>query len=300
MNNISVEADKKINSGFKIFESDVRRLIQLALEQIQKSGSQNSFQQYILKFQNGTVAKTTNIEDIFIEDNLGSNKIIMLDILTLNENTPDDMGADSNVNNSLIRITLNDLNSDNNSESNAIRYKIRGFSRDWVMVTSSLIEERLIKFERKRYQILSKYVFTSIMLFMLIVLAFQFPSMNKDDVINDKLNAIEAAYRAGKIASTNELILAIEKSKILKQSIVPTKIMVFPIILLALVLLSDLKIFSTNKLYPLYNFCWGDYLEEYKKIEKRRKFIIGLVIVTIVLGIAINLLSNVIWKKINP
>jgi hypothetical protein len=300
MNNVSVVADKKINTGFKLFESDVRRLVQLSLEQIQKTDTGTSHQQFFLKFENGTVAKSTLIEDIFIEDNLGSNKIIMLQVLTSNIEITDKDFENQNDKNSIIRITFNNLNSENNSESYAIRYKIGGFSRDWVMVTSSLIEERLTKLQRKRLKLTTRSLIPIVMVMTLIMLLLMLPNNESVNSFSNKLSTIESNYKAGKITNTNELIIAIEKAKDVKlNAYLSTKFIFMPVLLLALLLVNDMKIFSFNRLYPLYNFCWGDYLDEYKKIEKRRRFLIWLILGIIILGVAINLLSNIIWKNIN-
>ncbi len=52
------------------------------------------------------------------------------------------------------------------------------------------------------------------------------------------------------------------------------------------------------KYYPAYNFYWGNYMEVFDKKEIARKLILGILLGTVILGIVVNLLSNVIWEKI--
>ena len=113
-----------------------------------------------------------------------------------------------------------------------------------------------------------------------------------------KLAKIEADHNQGKFVNTNNLIIAIEKAKGEKPEMkLLFKFLALPFILLILIVLFKEKPLIMNKFYPLYNFCWGDYLEEFNRIEKRRNVILWFIVSTLILGVVINLISNYIWER---
>ena len=299
MTNISVQADKKFTQGFILTESDIRRLIQLASEQVQKTGVGTPKHMYVIKFENGTIAETPDIEEIFVEDNLGSNKIIMVEIFIAGEINQENYLDYPHKNSSFIRIIFNDIEAANNNEQTPISYRINGNERDWVMVTSSLIEERILKTKRRRFSMGSRYL---IMLsFLASMVIFMFILMSKTErnlPFRTKLSEIEKAVNSGSIKNSNELILQIEKARIEQNTISSiTWYFFFPATLLLIYIVSEFKLFNRLKLYPLCNFRWGDYEKKFDAIERRRKFILGFILVTIIVGIAINLTSTMIWNR---
>lgn len=144
------ESTKNIKSGFVLNEQELRRTIEVINEQYDKKGSPNPTIKYTIKHQNGLVVETFNLDDIFKIENAGSQQIISLIINSSSITQPDDN----------INITFSNKYSEKVDDQYSIKYKVRGGERDWVMISSSLIEDRLNKITNKDFgEYFSKSVF---------------------------------------------------------------------------------------------------------------------------------------------
>jgi hypothetical protein len=311
MNNLYVEADKSFQHGFLLSESELRRITQLMIEQLKKEGCQDIFHNFFIKFENGTIAETENIDQIFSIENSGSNKIVYLSAVFQNipidrKNTEID---DKNINAISFSITFNDIDSENNSSTKPIRYIIKGKSRDWVMVSSSLLEERINKVKKKsfipkavRKAFLLLLMLSLMMAMFYILLKPDFCVSCKNEALSSTITEIEEQSKNNPSTSVIDAILKIEKSKITQDKSRSPKILWLPMgfmFLFLLITVFESWISSTVKrMYPNYNFYWADYIEEYNKREKFRKSVITFLVITLIIGIGVNLASSFIWQKL--
>jgi hypothetical protein len=135
---IQVESRKTFRHGFVLTEAELRRIVDNVSEQFQKLG-QNPNITYTLTYRNGVVADTALLEDVLSQENSGSGQIVKLRVAC-------ESGAPPNT----TVVVLEFINADAEDEPGYIsmRFLIRGQSRDWVFVTSTMIEERITKIRR--------------------------------------------------------------------------------------------------------------------------------------------------------
>lgn len=204
-------------------------------------------------------------------------------------------GKDEKLN--LISFEFNAVDSTDSYFGHSIRYNVRSGDRDWVFVTSSLIEERISKIKRHN---LGKYFKGTLPYFIIVigisVLALSFLTRFISKPQNDNyLKDIKTAYEKGLIKNTNELILQLEEKRIenAKESEnTPPAFYYIGILFGTIVLLMFLFSIYLKKLYPLYNFCWGDYLDVFNKKESTRKTINTVIIIGLIISIIGSLIAN--------
>ncbi|MEQ9378145.1 MAG: hypothetical protein RIG68_23345 [Imperialibacter sp.] len=289
MNQLYVQANKSFNHGFILTESELRRFNDLIREQIKKINPEPKLEfNYFIQFQNGVVAETDKIDSVLEQENEGSKQINSLEIL----------GKDEVEN--TISVEFFNKDSDNIQSDYSIKYKIRSTDRDWVFVTSSQLEERIQKIKRSNFSLKgsksTSRLFTLIIP-LIVTLVLMFTTLGSVTKRDDYLPEIKTMYEQGKIKNTDELIFLLEEAKnrqISELNILD--IFYYPgIILIGLVLLLMAMYLYTWKLYPLYNFCWGDYLEAFKKKETARKTFNTVVII----GLVVSVLGGVIANLFN-
>lgn len=292
MNQLYVEANKSFNHGFVLPEPELRRFNDLIREQIKKINPEPTITfRYLLKFQNGVVAETDNIDIVFSQENEGSKKIISVVII----------GQDQ-LDNS-ISVDFYNTDSDNIHSDHSIRYSIKSTDRDWVFVTSSQLEERIQKIKRHNFSLKNDKIFSRLFWPLIpflggfIVLFIMLGSIADRD---DYLPEIKERYLKGEIKGTDELLFTLEEAKNKKmQDLGFADLFFYPGltfgILIALYLFFHFYIW---KFYPLYNFCWGDYLDIYKKKETARKTFNTVVIIGLLVSIIGGIISNYLNVRI--
>jgi hypothetical protein len=292
MKQLYVEANKSFKHGFVLPEPELRRFSDLIREQIKKINPDPTISySYILKFQNGVVAETDNIDTVLEQENEGSKKIISLELI----------GKDELENK--ISIDFHNIDSDNVDSYNSLKYNIRSTDRDWVFVTSSQLDERINKIKRSNlslskgktnYRLIAPLVILVVMMVMTISLLTSISE--REDYIPE----IRAKYESGKIISTNELILTLEEAKNQQvNNIKLTNFFYFPSIILGALIILIVAFYTyTWKLYPIYNFCWGEYLEVFKKKETNRKTFNTVVIIGLLVSIIGGIIANYLNIKI--
>lgn len=295
-----VESRKSFRHGFVLTEADLRRIIDTINDQFEKLPEKPEYDlKYDIKFRNGVIAETTSLENVLSQENSGSAQIIRL---RLKFSVIDA----SNKIETTVEFVNVDLEDDNNYK--AVKYIVLGQTRDWVFITSSLLEERIAKVKRFAFnQLLNKsrsisgsflrMSFPIFVMFLLIPLSLMFiPNTN---LIKQKesLDVIEQKWKDGAIKDSIEAILLIEKNKI-SQSVDMNLSAVKPMIFIGCGLMALILIFLfIYKYYPIFNFCWGDYEEIFKKKESTRKFIIVVILVGISVSFIGGILANTIGKN---
>lgn len=290
------ELTRSINQGFLLNEQELKRITEIISEQFDKLELESKAKfSFTIKNFNGLVEETENIDYILKSENLGNSQITDLKISAISDNSDN-------------TITLNFSNnqSERSAEEKAIRYTIKSEDRDWAIISSSLIDDRLSKISKKNFTLtfIRKLILITIlitMIGMVTYLSLQTGIKKDIDYITLKvINGIENNINKGQNVDTLKSIIAIEKSKLSPVSEEPfSKYLVLcfiPLIILTL-FLEDLRKFL-NKYFPTRIFYWGDFIEKYDKMISRRNIIIGFVFVTIFISLLINLFSSYLWEKI--
>jgi len=293
----STEATRLFDSGFFLNEQELRRMIDVISEQFEKVVGKSQIRfRYKTKIFNGLVVESDSLEFVLKSENIGSSKILELEIRAFTDTTSDE-----------ILVSFNDTFSGKNFEEKAIKYSIKSENRDWALIGSSLLDDRLNKISKP-------YVWDNIigkipMLIMSIVMIIMFsymssiPSGYNDNSTHRLLEAIQKKIHLKEHIDTLSTIIEIEKSKLPKNktSILDSNFKYLGWLMgLAMILLvaSDYVKSFFKKFFPSRIFYWGDYIESYDKMIKRRNIILGFVFITIVVSVVINLLSNFLWEKI--
>jgi|GEM_PF-3548695 len=286
MNQLYVEANKSYKQGFILTEQELRRFNELIREQIKKINPQaNIAFNFQVKFQSGIVAETQDLEYILDLENEASKKLITL------------IASGKDEKSNLISFDFYNIDSDSVDSKYSIKYNIRSSDRDWVFVTSSLIEERISKIKRFSFASSSPIISKSaaMLLPLLIVFAISLTMITTLTKNADYVKDIKANYEKGLIKNTNDLILQLEQKRYEQTALLnhPGDLFYYPGLVIGgiLILLIVIGIYI-QKLYPLYNFCWGDYLEVFKKKETTRKTFNTVVIIGLIVSIIGSLIAN--------
>ncbi|VXB04062.1 hypothetical protein [Chryseobacterium sp. 8AT] len=300
MEQIIVNSNKTYNHGFLIKEQELRRIVDLMADQHKKTSDSPIKFLFNMKFSNGAVEITDNIDDVLNLDNEGSSGIKSLEIASTQKNNE----AENE-----IKVKLQALDNEHYYDEKPIKYIIRGQSRDWVFVTSSLIEERIAKIKKRNFlfdhdtkRVLRTFSIPIItVLFILGVLISMYSrSANLKEAQLKTITKIEKQWYNKKLLDPVKVIIELEKSRAQNNENIITFNDIFLsktfITIFFLFTLGYVSFYLYSKFNPIYNFYWGGYIEVYEKKESRRKLLVSVVIVTLILGIGVNLLSNYIWQ----
>lgn len=300
MENILVESTKKYYQGFILKEQDFRRIMDLILVQLKKISEETITTNYTLKFENGSIAQTDSIETILNLENIGSTKIIRIET----KSTVKMAGR-------LSSIELNFKNCDSENESGyiSIDHSIKSDSRDWVFVTSSLIEERILQIKRFAInqigqrgisKLLVRLFVPLLMLLLLFSIVGFLPNAQKD-IAQQKLKKLEFTeknWKDGKVKDPIRAILDIEiansKEQLATQKIISQPNLTYIGWIVGGIIAIFLFMSFLLKYYLVYNFCWGDYEEQFNKKESIRKFVFVVIILGLILSIVGGLITNYI------
>lgn len=312
---MKVEKTGSFQFGFVLNEKNLRRIIGTAKEQLTKVSEKEKIEcKYSSKLQNGSIIETTEIENILSIENIGSSCIVRL-TLTLE-------ASDNHF------ITIDFSNPRSELHNYSIFYRIISTDRDWVFVTLSLIEERIILIKRSKRFIpeikkVDHYInlFAIGMLLFFLTYMFDVQSSKKTNInkeIENKFNftkRVEEQINKNPNLTPGEVLLfryqlfdEYEKfsekakneyeKKHLKRKLIPSIIRGnFPLLVSSFVLSGFTLPFIiffylrlATILYPLYVFCWGSGQDIFIKKETQRKFLL----VTIITGIAVSVIAGLL------
>lgn len=272
------------NNGFSIEEDHFRRLIHTIEDRFSNLG-QTPIWSFLIVLVNGSQIKTDNIDEVLFENNSGSSRISSLRINCHNEDR-----------NTKIEISLSDLSLKNN-KGKPITYEVLGLDKDWVIITNSIIEERLDTI--KRFSVLQLTETKSIFLLILILTSFVtilFFIIFSDTIEIKSLHELLIEEKAqGNLNDPVDVMIMIEKIKEdnklnLSKQLIPT-IIKTSILMTILLGIQALLI----GIYPSYAFCWGEYKGIFIKKDKRAKLTITVVFIGILVSMAGSILAKMLF-----
>ncbi|SFH84798.1 hypothetical protein SAMN05443292_0397 [Halpernia frigidisoli] len=293
------ETSRTINSGFLLNEQEFRRLIEIIIEQFEKIEDKSTPDfKFIIKNFNGFVIETHDLDFILKMENDGSSQIIDLEINSVSKS----------LQNTIIILFSNNF-SDRTKEDKSIRYSIKSENRDWAMISSSLIDDRLnkININNKAFTFTRRLLLsltTLLMIGMLTYLMFNLNSIETKNVNTLKvLKNLEFKLNHNENINFVKALIEVERSKINNNQDIAffgkTKYFMWVIIpFLFIMTFFDSVKKIIIKYFPNRIFYWGDYIDKYDKIIKRRNIFIGFVFITLFISIVVNLFSNFLWAQI--
>ncbi|HWM30793.1 MAG TPA: hypothetical protein VNO69_03705 [Methyloceanibacter sp.] len=288
MKPLTVESKKSMVCGFVLREGDFRRLIDLCRDRLLRAIPDGAVvEKYTIKFKNGAIAETDSLDDVLSQENSGGGFLIRV---KSELNAVGDEGL-------AYLASIEFINADEDDElgSTSIKYLLRAADRDWVFVTSSEIAERIERIrrfapnqigQRRRrsfYSLLSigfpLFAVTAGLLAAFLVrgdrrseLAEWVEKNNVHDPVAVLLKAEEVRNKAPDIPSMGAFIGGM-----------------FGLLVLAILIWSFFY-----KYYPVFNFVWGDYVDEFDRLERARRFWL----LTIVLGVIVSAVGGLIANNL--
>jgi len=308
MKSIAVEAKKTFTHGFVLNEADLRRFLDLFDTQLQKLALDEPLTcTYSVKFKNGVLAETPDIDQVLEQENSGSGKIVRLGIKYRHSKEDSPIAAN-----------LDFVNSDEDDEPGAIsiRYSLRAEDRDWVFVTGSLLSERIEKIKRfapnqlggqggarSVYRLLVPLGLVVVMLGFLFAMLSAIGNVAKKQTEGTQLSEIlQKGVDDGSLKDPVAVLIQIQKHQESRRkeldfsSIMSESFLVIGVVVAALPLaLLLLAVVFIIRYYPIYNFVWGDYVQEFQRRESARKFWF----VVIGVGIVVSCIGGLIANRIN-
>jgi len=284
MNKLKVRANKSYRFGFVLTEQELRRFNDLILDQVKKDNQEEIQVSYSLIYENGVVAQTHDIEEVISQENSGSAKILELSILISSKDKRE------------VRLEFANIDSENVTENSSIKYSINALTRDWVFITSSILDERIKKI--KRFSVSNaigrkgfRQIFT-LVIPLLFLIAIMIPAINGATNTESEWDNIRSEWESKELTDPVEAIIRIQELNYSLKQFAGIKYVVFGIGIIILIMFSFS--FYLQKFYPACNFCWGDYIEEFKRKESIRKTIN----IVIVIGLIVSVLGGIIADRI--
>jgi len=305
MKKIQVESNKTYPQGFNLSESDLRRIVDTGNEQLQKANAGILSAVYTLKYKNGVTEETKDIEEVLSLENSGSTKITGLEIeLKASQKT-----ETSRIMKDTHKIILEFKNPGSKRYANkdSIRLFVTGESRDWVFITTSIIEERINKIKIIPIFRLSLvnglYIFLYAFVFIFVI---GFINSLSQDIIYDNsariqaLDSLKNSYHNSDSLNIIDVIIDLQKKQLMTdpsnqtaktvfKPLINTIIYGFSTVIVLLLFYLGLK-----PLFPIYIFNWGDYIDRYRKIKSIR----NVIFIVIIVGIIVSIIGGLIANKI--
>lgn len=277
----SVRSTKSFQHGFVLNEQEIRRLNDLIVEQIKKELDEKVGKSYSVIYKNGVVGQSNNLDDVLKEENSGSAKIISISIQII---IPEERS---------VLIEFWDLDSDSAQSNFSIKYEIRAKHRDWVFITSSLIEERIKKIKRFSFNDsplkINSTSFLGILI-PLIVLGSVIPNFLNISNSDTKLEQMKMDWKNGELTDPIEAIIRLND---IENSINTSTGFQYGLWVTAIILIIYLiSYLYFKKLFPVYNFIWGDNEDWFKKIESNRKTVNTVIILGLIISVVGGLIAN--------
>lgn len=295
---MQVESKKTFATGFILNEAELRRISDDIANQFEKLSGYNSPDiSYRVKFKNGAIANIASLEEILSQENIGSSQIIRLSInYVAKKDTDEDVK---------VSVVFRNVDQDDESGYTSMQYSILGNSRDWVFITSTLLEERLVRIKRFAFNQLGEggsrrsplKIFLPLLLTLFILISMVIFIKVSDKNGNGSVGIkLEAAYEAGQIENATQALIYIEKEREKNESekreLSIEKVMPLLLVLgIILTLILTLQFFI--KFYLVYVFNWGDYSGYFEKSESTRKFVLIVIIVGIIVSFVGGKLANI-------
>jgi hypothetical protein len=289
---MKTEARQSFSHGFVLTEQELRRIADVATQQLVKvRSSPPPTTQIELRFRNGTITESDSLDDLLSLENVGAKHIVRMRISFESEkdSPPRALSFPDHV------ITLAFTNTEENKDERPISYVVKGSDRDWVFVTASELEERIAKVKSFSPQALFSHISFSVVVALVFTLSLMTMMIYATTSHHYSTGqTMEAQWKAGTLRDPIEAIIIQQKSiETMDQNRtgrLPLALMVgMPIfVIIILSALAGLVVY----LYPAYVFCWGDYTKVFERRVQVRKYVFGVVVVGLVVGILASIIAN--------
>jgi len=291
MKPIAVESKKSTKIGFILNEADLRRIVDLLKEQAKKIPEvYKTTEKFTIKYKNGVIAETESIDTVIEQENSGSGLIIRLKYELSTTTAQGDYYSS---------IEFINADADEDPGTTSIKYSFRGYDRDWVFVSSSLLNERIDKIKRfalnqysRSLQFLMPLIFMIIFVLPMVINDIVSKSYSKN---NSPSTQLKSMYKENKITGPIEAMICLEEMREANNEIKDKKSFKPVLYGFGAVGILILFYFFLIRYYPVYNFCWGEYKDIFQKRESAR----GFWLVIIGIGIMVSFIGGILANKLS-
>lgn len=290
---MKTEARKSFYHGFVLTEQELRRIVDVATQQLEKVAARKPHTYIQVKFRNGTITDAASLDDLLSIENVGSKQIINRRILlTEGENEDDDIEKTDHF------ILLRFTNPEEDEDPRPISYVVRGTQRDWVFVTASELDERVTKIKclspRTLFWGKPRFPFVSAFLAIMalsVLAAITFTVTRSQPSV---AQAIESQWKAGTLRDPIQAIIIQEQYYEASRRLANPRFVLFIAAIAAALMTGVLALIVQLAiiLFPAYVFCWGDNTKLYERRVQIRRYVLGGVLLTLVLGIIASVIGN--------
>lgn len=290
------EKQRVFRNGFELNEQELRRIYDTAYEQVRNGQELDPVDStYEVRFKSGVIDEPRSIDEIADLENYGEQQIISLTI---------DLQLKSDVDSRRVHIGFVDAESYDAHQVQPIHYEVTGSERDWVFVTTSKLDERIAKI-KKTYlfrplassSLKSKARYAPIVLILFLFIIVLFALLENLRVANmareAAINTVETRWRNGEISDAADLNIELHRIRLSSSDITVLPYALFAIAFV-FILFTVIHSLLSPKLFPIYNFLWGYYKEEFEKRRSVAYAVASLIVITIVLGLILEVVGNYI------
>jgi hypothetical protein len=278
------EARKTFQHGFVLDEQELRRIVDTADGQVRKVFRDDPRIRLDAKFLNGTVTRCSSVEELLALENAGPKQIVRLEI------SVDDGNDAKTLQGTEIQVRFVNL-AEEQDETRAITYSVKGSERDWVLVTASELEDRVAKVKRvSMHQLFKKNFVSSFITGVFFLGAMYFftrrmASMPEPTLVRDAINS-------GQHLDAAQAVVLLEEDVVMRGHANPFSTVLpwfVAIPITATFLISGIRK-GLNYLHPAHVFYWGDYSKVYERRITIRNYIYGGILVALVIGVIANII----------
>jgi hypothetical protein len=275
---MKTEIQKSYKWGFVLSEQELRRIFLFCRDNVAKITAD---QRVVVeaKLKDGSIIEADNIDQILANDNGGQKELTRLSLQW-------DQGKDD----SPCRLKIIFQSGQLNPKSwDSIFYEVTGNSRDAVFVLASDLDDRLQKTKIRSWPyIVSRPWFIIIPIIISMVLVVSYSGLNTQT--HSAIDALEQAYKSGKIVNPIESLIFYERAKLENSS---SRFLIF-MLSSFLIPFFIVQLFST--LYPKFSmsyvFYWGDLIGKFDK----RKNLQRIFWIVIVLGVIASIIAGLFLR----
>lgn len=278
------EAKKRFLRGFLLTEQELRRLVASISGQLEKAPCTSPIDvEFEIKFRNGSISSGATLDEVIELENAGTSAVERLK-LSMTQRPPQ---VEYSVDVTFATVGPTD-------DEPPMRYHINGADRDWVFVTSSLIEERLARIGRFAWSRFPPWWLNIPFAFILLVasaLAVRFDqtrTLGKQHRI--EIDSVESGWRSGALRDPVQAIIQLERSRLKREDPPSIRGEVERAAVVGACLIGAM--FLLGKIRPDYTFYWGDAIVAYDRRVRTSYFLGVVLLLGLVLSIAGSLLAS--------
>lgn len=292
------ELSRRLSHGFVLTEQELRRILDLVLEQFKKVGLQGApVVGLLVKHRNGAITNPSNLDEIVSHENFGSSAVERLEL---------EVSDKGDAPSTHIHVSFTAWGPGDDDEA-GVGYRIHGLERDWVFITGSLLDERIAKVKRFAIRGFREALMLLMTGGLLLYMGMTFYGMASRAAARSSttvVDTLEARWKAGELKDPIEAIVLLERDRKAQEDAALQGFRGgWPFAVSALFAVSAILAIGSISyprqtyalvfyFYPPYNFCWGEYLEKFKRRQARARFLMVVVVLALIITIAGNYVSR--------